>query len=140
MATPIAALRQTPQKSDDDAFVQDVVNEIAGTSAPPPPQQQPAPPAQQQQAYAHPQHYSYPTPQPAPAPLPSPGLLARLATPEAKASAVAAAVAFVVWSPIAADLLDGLIERTPLRAHKLLARTLLTAALVMAVLEGLRKM
>ena len=78
-------------------------------------------------------------PSPPPAPPRTPGLVDRLATPEAKAAAVAAAVAAVVWSPFAADLVDGLIDRSPLRGQRLLARALLAGALVHAVLEGLRR-
>ena len=146
MATPIAALRPTPQRSEEDAYVQDVVNEITSASppsaAPPPPPPPPKPyyraappslPAQQQQ-----QQMAY-YPQPPPAPPRTPGLVDRLATPEAKAAAVAAAVAAVVWSPFAADLVDGLIDRSPLRGQRLLARALLAGALVHAVLEGLRR-
>ena len=87
------------------------------------------------------QAYYYPPPQVQVQPFPPPMALAssRYLTPEVRYALVAAAVAFVVFSPVGEVFVDGLVERTPLRAHKFAARCLALGVVTFVVFEGLKR-
>lgn len=67
------------------------------------------------------------------------GGLAQKIPDSARVAMVAAAVAFVVFSPMGEAFVDGIAERTPLRSHRFAARCLVAGGLTYVMLEGLKK-
>jgi len=157
MSTSIASLSgasSADTASSDpvaDRYIQEVINEIKEV----PPLQQPLQQPQLQQPPPQPPpqppQYYYPPPPPPPPTAPvalapsvpfppsSGGLAARVLTHEVRCALVAALAAFLVFSPVGEGIVDGLVERTPLREHKFAARCLAVGAVAFLVVEGVKR-